>query len=266
MDYNSSSLFKYVRMDIYRAFFSWRVLIATVLIALALWFGFIDVFINDNVLTTFGNIAKNISFLLVFIFCAYAYSSCFSEDFENSSYRYSIIRGNTRKYVLSKIITICLITTVTMILGVLIFVVSLKFFVPWIPKLQSKNYSQYSFLISYGKFSWLLANNHFILYYTCLALCMGLYASMLSLISAWVSLYISNKMLVLTIPVIVFYIIDILSKIFHSFVINDIFIYQGYTISNTAATFIIIVLITILVTTLIYFAMLHKVKRRISNE
>lgn len=265
MENDFSRLFKYVRMDVYRAFFSWRFLIATVFVALSLWFACLDAGFFNSVMTAYEDIGSGMSLLLVFIFCAYAYSSCFSEDFENSCYRYSVIRGNTWVYVLSKVITICLITTVSMILGTLIFVLSLSCFVPWIPKFQLAG-STYDFLTSSGKFPQLLANNHFILYYTCLALCMGLYASMLSLISAWVSLYVSNKMLVLTIPVIVFYIVQLLSITLGNLVINGIFIFQGYTIRNTTTTFIIIVLTTILVTTLMYFAILHKVERRISNE
>ena len=64
-------------------------------------------------------------------FCAFSYATVFCEDLEYKYARYSINRGNTWKYVVSKAVVVYGSSVITMVLGSLLFVASIRLKIPW---------------------------------------------------------------------------------------------------------------------------------------
>lgn len=73
--------------------------------------------------------------------CASAFAAVFCEDLENKYLRYSIGRGNLKKYVLSKVIVIYVSSIITMILGTLLFIMYLRLQLPWTSDLATSSIS-----------------------------------------------------------------------------------------------------------------------------
>lgn len=256
------SLFNYLKMDLYRAIFSWKFIIAYLGVLLSLFLGCVEIHSLTNVLSVVSSVIFGISLLLCFIFSSLAYGSCFCEDFENNYFRCELIRGNTKKYVLSKVIIILITSILTIIIGLLLFVTILHLFIPWVDLSSSSNFHN---IVEYGKFKFLLKNYYFIFYFVSLASLIGMLAGILSLISAYVSLYISNRLLILTIPSMSLYFFDgILSPMEIYFM--DIFTAPSIVVSNTPTTVLIILGVTLLCATILYFAILKKVERKMKNE
>lgn len=77
--------------------------------------------------------------MIAYAFCASAFAAVFCEDLENKYLRYSIGRGNLKKYVLSKVIVIYVSSIITMILGTLLFVMYLRLQLPWTSDLATSS-------------------------------------------------------------------------------------------------------------------------------
>ena len=133
------------------------------------------------------------------------YSTGIAEDIENNYFHLLIIRGyNVKCYTLAKCITIILSAIVTMIVGTLCFIMLVKIKLPWI----AGSDSTYETLSIAGGLRCFLLSENFILYYLLFALQYGILAAILALLSALISLYVNDKLLILTIPLISFYIIS----------------------------------------------------------
>ena len=65
--------------------------------------------------------------MVAYIFCAFPFATVFCEDLENKYIRYSIIRGNLKKYVFSQISIIYLTSIAVMVLGTAIFLDGLPY-------------------------------------------------------------------------------------------------------------------------------------------
>lgn len=259
---NNSSLWRYFKTDLYRSIYSPKFIVAVIGIVIALFAGFIDLNGTSNVFYVYTSILFGMYFMLTFVFCTFCYGDCFCDDFENNYYRYALIRGDVKKYVLSKVLCIIITSILIMVIGITLFVLILRCFLPWI----IENDTLYTSAIAYGKFKFLLSQKQFLLYYISSAFQIGMYASILSLIAVLYSMYISNKLLIIIIPAMAHYAIsELLSKSL-PFFNSDLFIAYHYVLKNTTINFIAILSITVLCSLLLYFAILFKMKRRIENE
>lgn len=92
--------------------------------------------------------------MIAYAFCASAFAAVFCEDLENKYLRYSIGRGNLKKYVLSKVIVIHVSSIITMILGTLLFVMYLRLQLPWTSDLATSSISGMYHAIRVGQQKW----------------------------------------------------------------------------------------------------------------
>ena len=141
------NFFKYARVDFYRAICSRRFIIGVVGVFLCMCLGMcVDGGYNISVLYVFDAVTYGIPFLLVTIFSAFPYAISIQDD-EKNGYMYLLIsRGNIISYTFSKCCVISISSILTIVLGVLCFVVMCKMGLPWI----ADNDTTFEILSQYG--------------------------------------------------------------------------------------------------------------------
>lgn len=144
-------------------------------------------------------------FVLSFVFCTLAYGTVYSEDLENHYIRYSLIRGNLKGYVLTKTAAVFFSSVVVMAVGSALFGMVGSFRWPWIDN------EIYNELVANSGYVWMAAEKRYILWLLSYGFQWGLLAGGLSQIAAFASLFITNRLLVLSVPLFAYQIITELS-------------------------------------------------------
>jgi len=129
--------------------------------------------------------------------CAGAFSRSVCEDFENREFRYYLARGNKLRYITSRSIVIFFGAVVCMIAGTILFVLACRISMPWVDTDGGDFYSGSAYFE-------LIRQGHYLLYFILYALHMGLVAGTLSVVSAFTSLFIRNKVMVLAMPTLLY--------------------------------------------------------------
>lgn len=207
----------YFKSDIRRLSKSYAWYIGIIGVAFALFFSLEGRgFENGSVVFTYV-FATNLSGILIaYVFGAVPFATVFSEDLEHKYIRYEVIRGNLKKYVLSKCTVIYLSSIITMICGTLIFLLFCRLQIPWV------NWEMTDLSLERaGCYGSLVERGHYLSYCMLYALHMGMLSSVLSLMAAFGSIYISNRVLVLVLPVL-------LCRILGTVYINGYNIYVFY--------------------------------------
>ncbi|WP_075721905.1 hypothetical protein [Roseburia sp. 499] len=194
----------YFRMDMWRCMKSGKMLVG----ALGVWFSLLLASGNQvgrNVFDLYTGALYGVPFLLTMSFCAFSYADCFCDDFETKYIRTELIRGNLKRYTLSKIIVTFIASVITMILGTCIYVFILHMWMPF--GSGDRETGVYGQLLETGGFRYFLGNENYIIYFILVALQLGLLAGILSIFASYISLYISNKLFVLSVPMIGYYLL-----------------------------------------------------------
>lgn len=193
--------------------------------------------------------------LAAYVFCAFPYAAVFSGEMEHKYSRCAVIRGSLKGYVLSKAAVIYFSAVLTMLGGTMLFLLLCRTQLPWLNVQEGYDYGTlYS-----GCYSSILKAGKPFVYCMLGALNMGLLSGTLSVFAALCSLYISNRMLVLIIPVLLF---DLLAAV--NFNGYDVYIfYQGVKIWNDGTMnflflFLLSVIPVLLLTAGIYLSMKRK--------
>jgi len=256
----------FLKMDFYRAVCSRRFTIGIIGIPIMMQLASIETFRwRLSVLNTFWLVVYSLPFLLTLIFCAFIYADSLCEDFEYKFIYAEIIRGNLCRYAMSKTITIFLTSVVAMALGMVLFAITLRLQVPWI----SLSESTYQVAITEGGFREILESEHYLAYFGLFGVQFGLLAGVLSLLAAYVSLYISNKLLVLSVPVVAYYLLVYFENgISGSPYLNIgcIFDASNNLWRNDAFSFLYAVAIAVVFGLILSFLIYRRLNRRIRNE
>lgn len=200
-------LFNYLRMDFNRSIFSWQFVIGIFGVVGVMFFAILDdIELNISIVYVCALVLQGVPVMLSYIFCAFPYASCFCEDKENKYFNLEVIRGKLSFYTCSKVIVIFLTAIITMTLGLLIFVTILHTFLPWITVENSVSQT----LLTVGGLHKILQNDHYYLYYLLSGIQQGILAGILSLFGSYLSLFIRNKLLIWSVPVIGYYFFEIL--------------------------------------------------------
>ena len=178
----------YLKTDIRRLIKNYPIYLAIVGVAVSMWFSledyaFTEGMVNGNALDTYGFAVSMSGIMIAYAFCAFSYATVFCEDLEYKYARYSINRGNTWKYVVSKAVVVYGASVITMVLGSLLFVASIRFME--------------------GMYGSLIVGKHYWPYVFLSALQMGMFAGTLSLAASFLSMFVSNKMLILITPILI---------------------------------------------------------------
>ncbi|RDU23437.1 hypothetical protein [Anaerosacchariphilus polymeriproducens] len=207
MSRDGNLLSSYLRMDFNRSIFSCKFVIGIFGVVGVMFFAiFDDIELNNNIVYVCTLVLQGVPVLVSYIFCAFTYASCFCEDSENNYFNLEVIRGKLSFYTCSKVIVIFLTAMITMILGLLIFITILHTFLPWITEENSVSQT----LLTTGGFHRILQNGDFYLYYFLSGIQQGILAGILALFGSYLSLFIRNKLLIWSVPVIGYYFFDIL--------------------------------------------------------
>lgn len=153
--------------------------------------------VNENAMDTCIMAMESSGVMIAYAFCAFAFAPVFCEDLEQRYLRYSIGRGNRKKYVVSKAGVIYLASAAAMILGMGLFGLYVRFRLPW-------TVDGVCYLAEGGLYGSLLEKGWYAAYLFLCALQMGMLAGTLSLLAAFVSLFVTNKMIILITPVLAY--------------------------------------------------------------
>ena len=190
----------YLKTDIRRLIKNHSIYLAIMGVAVSIWFSLEDYafnerMVNGNVLDTYSMAANMSGIMIVYAFCAFSYATVFCEDLEHKYARYSINRGNIWKYVVSKAVVVYGASVITMVLGSLLFVATIRLKLPWTSDSLQDIYLG-------GMYSSLIAGEHYWVYVILCTLQMGMLAGVLSLAASFLSMFVSNKMLILITPIL----------------------------------------------------------------
>jgi hypothetical protein len=171
---------------------------------------------NSGVLSIMEMYMASVEFVVVTSFASLGYARCFIEDFENKNVYSQVIRKGIFPYTVSKIITI-IISVFAIIIAELL---CCAFFLritghPWQTVYDDSAHQQW---VLYP----IIEKGHFVLFIIAAAAQYSILASIVCLVSAWISLYISNKMIVTAIPALLTYIMK--------FYLTNIFGYNGMNV------------------------------------
>lgn len=158
---------------------------------------------SNSIVFMVGYIIDGIPFYLCMVFCAVPYAGSISEDMAFDFHKLQIIRQNLKAYIVTKVIVIFFSAIIAMMLGFLLFVAVLKLRLPWV----MVNDSLYDILIERGGLKSLLINRKFIMYYLLVSVQLGMFSGCLSLTATVFSLFVKNRLLVYSVPVMVLYLI-----------------------------------------------------------
>lgn len=191
---------RYLKADIIRLFKNYPVYLAVLGVAASFWFSlekyaFEERLVNGNVFDTYWMAAEMSGIVIAYAFCAFSYATVFCEDLEKKYLRYSINRGNMCSYVISKAVVIYGASVLTMVLGTLLFVGSIRLRIPWLEADEEVDVL--------GMYQSLVLGEHYWGYIFLCAVQMGMLAGVLALASSFFSLFVSNKMFILVTPVLI---------------------------------------------------------------
>lgn len=192
----------YIRSDHLRCKKSCRYLIGIGGVFFTLLFAHIDnQYSKKSVLFMAQYVMDGIPFFMCMIFGIFAFSDSICEDIKTNYYRLAILRGDIKEYCNGRTATIFFSAFLSLIVGFLLFIFFLKLNFPW----KAENDSVYRAMIRSGAFRTILKGEHYVLYYAAVGLKLGILAGNLALFSALLSLYVKNRLLVYSVPVISFY-------------------------------------------------------------
>ncbi|MDY5026087.1 MAG: hypothetical protein SPF19_06130 [Oliverpabstia sp.] len=261
------TLLNYLRVDLYRAVISWRFLAGIIGVAFTMYLASLEGIASDtNVTYMVWLIVYGMPFMLCLVFSAFPFSGCFCEDFENKYAYLQVERGNPKVYAISKTITIMLVAELTMMFGVMLYVSLLHLRLPWFDTEDAICQSA----VTLGGFRGIISNGHYLLYFALFGLQYGIMAGVLALLAAYVSLFISNKLLILAVPFMSFYLITYYSGALFGAneKLNLIYIFNAtYNLwDNDAASFAYAIFIGLLLVWILGVLIICRIKRKMSHE
>lgn len=257
----------YFPMDSWRCICSVKMIVGIVGVVFSLLLASGN-FVAITVLDYYSTALYGVPFLLTMPFCAFSYADCFCDDLETKYINASLIRGGLKRYAFSKVIVTFISSVVTMIMGNCIYVLILHIRYPWYVGEEST----YTTLINSGGFRYFLNNGQWMLYFSLVALQLGLLAGILSVFASYISLYISNKLLVISVPLIgyylLYYYVSALAGDVVWFDLKCIFdaTYGMKVCDNDLLAFLYAVFVAVVVVGGLYVAIYRKIRRKLERE
>lgn len=259
----------YFAMDIWRCFSSGRIVIGVIGVFLTLLLASKNQ-IGMTVFDFYTGALYGVPFLLAMSFCAFSYADSFCEDFETKYTNAVLIRGNLKQYIMSKMTVIFFASELTMILGTCVYASVLHIWFPWCD--NNREMGLYGNLVEEGGFRYFLNNENYIIYFVLVALQLGLLAGILSVFASYISLYISNKLLVMSVPLIgyylLFYYASALAGDMKWVKIKVVFdaTYGIKVCENDLLAFLYAVFVTVLFGVILFWGIYRKIRRKLERE
>jgi hypothetical protein len=195
---------------------------------------------------------------LVYVLSIIPYSDALCQDIEHDFYQALIIRGGIVFYSISKGLNIFLSSAAAMIAGTWLYILVLRLQYPqavWL----TENKVQ-------GAFAGVLQKGMFRSYILLCSFQLGLLVGILGMFCAFVSLYILNRLLTLSLPIIIYYIVCYISMILAKQYSFGMIYDPWYTVNNNEGiSFLITIGTTVLLFLILQVLILQKVRRRLRN-
>lgn len=253
----------YLKADLKRLLYSARFMTAVALTVGALLFGALEgIDLDAGVLYVFSLVMYGMPARMILVCACVSFADSFCEDSEHKYMMQQIIRGNAGAYISARMVSIFLAAMLTTVLGIFLFVNILHFHLAWV---ETSGIQLYDGLLRAGGFRVFLQSRKFELYFLCYGIQYGCLSGILSLWASYLSMYISNRMLVLSAPMILCYFADyLLAGIFRGTVSldlifspsNNLFSDDLYSVLSAAA-------ITVVNFALLRMLMVWKIRRKI---
>lgn len=259
-------IIKYIKVDLYRCFLSKRFVIAVVIILGVLLLGVQEAekgYFDADVYSYFIFTMQMAPHLLIFSGAAFAYAGSFCEDREHCYIRNEVMRGNKKSFVAARVVTVFLSAQIAVTLGAAIFACILHFFHPWALPNTTNTYET---ALEAGIFHGLSKGGYHFLYFVLWGLCYGTLAGILSVVSTWISLYISNTVLMLISPVVIYYFLDHLYSNFFTattYGINIFFTIECCWTQNTRLAVLVMLMSSLSVMLLFGYLIYGRLKREV---
>lgn len=191
-----------VRYDIRRCFFTVRYPAVILLAVLLFCFSAYEQYIWENscILVIVDNVSYGIAYVFLLSILALNYGCVFQEDLQNK-YIYPVLnRCTLRRYVLTKSVVIMAASVITLVAATYIFILILwGSGHPWFAQdIVDEGY----YRLEMWKWE---ANGHHLIFYGTMAVQYGMLSGLMTLLSAYISLFTNNKMVVYAMPVICAY-------------------------------------------------------------
>lgn len=197
----------YLRADLKRMLCSVKFLLSPVLMAGTLLIAMLEgIDLNTDVLYVFSLTMYGVPAMLILVWGAMAFADSLCEDTEHKYVMQQTIRGNVGAYLSARACSIFLSAMVTTVIGIFLFANILHIRLAW----TGADSQQYEHLLRAGGLRIFLRSRSFEPYFLCYGIQYGLLAGILSLWASYLSLYIANRMLVLALPMILYYFTDYL--------------------------------------------------------
>lgn len=188
---------KYLKADFARVFTNCKAYISIVAIAILMIVGAEGVDSDSqSVLGALQTFSTSKFIMAIFVVCAVIYAECLVDDLETKYIRYQVMRGNLEEYAISKVVTVLATVVIVMVAGSLLFVGTYSLFKPM---MLSQDFEQ-----AYVQLSELYNEKYIFLWVAIWGLRFGILAGILALFAMLTSLFITNKMLVLAMPALIY--------------------------------------------------------------
>lgn len=260
-----ASLLSYIKVDMYRCFCSWKFLAAIIGVILV---SIIAIYSEDSDINStiqiFCFVEGSMSSLLIMIFAAVPYADCFCDDYENKNNFLQIIRGNLKKYFFSKTLIIVISAIFTTIIGLIIFAIILRSFTPWFT--NNGIDGGIAKMSAIGKY---IVSGNYLTFIFLYSLQLSIYLAVLSLIASFISLFISNRLLVLSTPIVASRILSYYSGIIfgkNAFTIGQLCNAEKGLWGNNIKSYVYPILIAIIMIVFVQALIYLKLKRRVESE
>lgn len=186
----------YIRADMKRLFKNPWLYIGILGVTAGLFYGQEGRALRDSVIAAYWISVSLSGLTILYLFCILPFGLVLCEDLEHQFLRCEIIRGDVVRYALCKTGMIYCSAVMTMVLGSGLFALLARTKRPW-----CNEEIPIERMFREGAFGWILANGHAFLFILIYAAVLGLLAGTLSVLAAFLSLFISNKVMVVVLPV-----------------------------------------------------------------
>ncbi|MDR2043878.1 MAG: hypothetical protein LBQ15_05825 [Clostridium sp.] len=194
----------YLKMDAYRLWHSKRILAGTLLTYAALMFNSFLWGRSLDVLLLYFGIRTFSTFVLVYLGCTVPFAASLAEDLEHKFLLPQLIRGSVPRYVCSKVLLTFGSSVLCMAGGTLLFVGTYRFRYP----LCDPTTGIFDYYLQADFVGGLLETGHYAAYFVASACFTGMLGGLLALLSMCLSLFVRNKLLVVSFPMIGHYFMD----------------------------------------------------------
>lgn len=245
--------------DMHRALCSIKFPISIGIVVLVLSVATLEgIAMTEDVLYVFSIVMYGMPAMIILIAGTFIYGDSLCLDVEHRYITSSILRSGTKSYVVSKIFVV-FAAVISICFGVVIYAFILHLFMPW-TQLES---NQYDFLMQSGSFRFLLKHNMFVLYFFMWGIQYGMLAGVLAVLSAYVSLFITNRMLVLATPFLCYYFIDFALAILfqEKYSLMSIYSASNNIMKNDVKSFILALGISCIFLVIIGYLIEKKIKK-----